>query len=120
MGWFLGVGVPGRQVVKAVCAVYRKRLLETRDSRVAFESMAGEVLRQLERHDRPYFANIEATYAMLPGGRIDALGTAHERNAERIEAYLFAMVKFIEAEAYAAPDFRREERLKDMIRAALR
>jgi hypothetical protein len=118
-GWFSGAGVPGRKPLKAICAVYRARLGETADSRLAFEAMAAEVLRQLEARDRAYFASAEATHSMLPGGRLDALGTVHLGNVRLIESYLFAMVKFIEAEAYAAPDFRREERLKDAIRAEL-
>lgn len=119
VGWLTSAGVPGRKAVKAACAAYRARLAETGDSRVAFEAMGAEVLRQLEARDRAYFADVQATYAMLPAGRIDALGTSHRANVRLIESYLFAMVKFIEAEAYASPDFRREERLKDAIRAEL-
>jgi len=104
--------------VKAIGAVYRTRLAETADSRVAFEAMAVEAVRQLEAHDRAFFANAEATYTMLPGG-LEALGKTHRGNARLIESYLFAMVGFIEVEAYAAPNFRLEERLKDAIRAAL-
>lgn len=119
MGWFSGAGVPGRKAVKVIGAAYRERLRETGDSRLAFEAMAAEVLRQLEARDRTYFASAEATYAMLPGGGLEVLGNEHRANRRLIESYLFAMVKFIEAEAYATPDFHREERLKDAIRGAL-
>jgi hypothetical protein len=119
MEWLPAAGVPGRKALKAIGAVYRARLHESGDSRLAFEAMAAEVLRQLEARDRAYFASAEATYAMLPGGSLEALGNAHRGNLQSIESYLFAMLKFIEAEAYAAPDFRREERLKEAIRAEL-
>jgi hypothetical protein len=119
VGWLPWAGVPGRKALKVVCAVYRERLRESGDSRLAFEAMAVEVLRQLEARDRTFFASAEATYAMLPGGGLAVLGSAHPPNSRQIESYLFAMVRFIEAEAYAEPDFRREERLKDAIRAEL-
>ena len=114
MGLFSMFKTPINETLDIICKVYKNKLRETNNSKIAFIEMANEAFKQAKKHNQ-HFESPTATYKFLTKGNFDSLTASHNENKEAIQGYLFNMMMYIRQDYYKPVNLAKNENLKVLI-----